>query len=428
MRQCRVPAIAVGLLLIFCQSAMAGTFNNNLFNPYDILLFKPLESHGDFVVAYEGAFHVKAFQADPDDRINATEQKHSNVFRRKAEVLQLWHNEQDFCAALQGAPHHSPHAAEASLLNIKNQKIICGLRVSGDLSVPMNLMLSARFALPYDLTLAFYLPVLLAEFKNITWAEHDAAAATTFAGRFGNFVERLEKIGSLNLSRNWRRTGIGDFATLVWWNNTYLQDKEWLKDVGVCIRGGVTFPSGARKKSDHLFDLPFGHDAGLGILFGGNIELGFGRYLKLGIDGEFHHFLGSKREHRIQTDKQQTDLLFANKANSHTQPGLLQHYTLFLKLGGLVPGLSGTIAYQHNRQHEDKIILDSARFNSLLANNAENLQDWTTHTIVGMLDYEFTDWLDCDYMPAIKLFAKNGFNGKRALLFDTAGFQINCRF
>ena len=84
MRQCRVPAIAVGLLLIFCQSAMAGTFNNNLFNPYDILLFKPLESHGDFVVAYEGAFHVKAFQADPDDRIDSTEQKHSNVFRRKA--------------------------------------------------------------------------------------------------------------------------------------------------------------------------------------------------------------------------------------------------------------------------------------------------------------------------------------------------------
>lgn len=86
------------------------------------------------------------------------------------------------------------------------------------------------------------------------------------------------------------------------------------------------------------------------------------------------------------------------------------------------------VAYQHTRQHEDSIVLDKPIFDARTINEAESLQDWTTHSIVWKLDYDFCAMDDHAVVPGVSLFAKYGFNGKRALLFDTLGVQLNLSF
>ncbi len=426
----------LGMLILLARWTYAGSPNNNLFNVYDILLFKPMpfDASFDIDIAYENGFKVRAYQADPDDRFNVdTDQsEHTNVFRRHADVLELYQDSQDFFAALSGTKKLSQQDTDARLFNIRQAKLDGKLKVVGDFEVPMNLMLAARCALPYNLTLGIYLPVLIAELKNIRWkelsSEKDLPDHATFTGRLDRELGRLEKDGKFDLRKAWKHHGVGDLATVLWWWRDYPQAKQWLKNVKVGARGGLTFPTGSRGDLHKLFQQPFGHDGGVGLLFGGTLELGFGRYIKLGIDGEFLNLFGSVKERRFQTDSKQTDLTFLNKQHVHIDPGFVQHYTLYLKVPFFANGFSSTVAYQHTRQHEDSVALEKPLFDVRTINEAESLQDWTTHSIVWKLDYDPCSLDDHVIAPSFSLFVKNGFNGKRALLFDTVGFQLNLNF
>lgn len=404
---------------------MNASVPTNLFNPYDILLYKPLApGEGfEFGAVYEGAFRSFGFQTDPDDRIVDDGTSHTNVFRRPVTPMQLWHDSQNFCAALTGADADSPLASHASFLNIKGQRIDCNLHVGAEVSIPLNLMLSARFALPYNLIFAFYVPVLNIGVKNIHW-KHKKSDSTSFASRLNEDVlENIETLSTMKMREGWQRTSIGDCSAVVWWSRYYRQFKPWLKGVTVHVRGGTVFPTGAKAREDIFFDIPFGHGQGFGVLFGGTLELSLGYHFKFGIDGEFSHFLGSSGKRRLQTNRNQTNLLLFNSGPAHVDPGLLQHYTLYLTMGSW-KGLSTTLAYQHSRQHETMIIPSMPRFDATLVNDNESIQNWTTHSIVWFLNYDPPGWEDCTYLPRLSAFVKNGLNGKRALLFDTAGVQF----
>lgn len=416
-------------LIIFGFGSLFTNVPHNLFNPYDILLYKPLApgQRFDFGVVYEGAFRSFGFQTDPDDRIVGDDTGHSNVFRRPVAPLQLWHDSQNFCAALTGAAQGSPVASHASLLNIKGQRLDCNLKVSAHIAVPMNLMLSARFALPYNLVVGFYLPVLNIALKNVTWKEHKKEEATTFSAHLDNFVDSIERLGKVKARLDWQKTAVGDFSAVVWWHRYYVQYKEWLKGVMVSARGGAIFPTGSHIRNEVLFDVPSGHGQGFGALFGCTLEMSFGYHFKLGIDGEFTHFMGSSDKRRFQTDRAQTDLIFLNSGPVHLDPGLRQHYTIFAKAGQW-KGWSTMIAYQHTRQQENTVVPALARFDSRLVNDAESVQHWTTHSMAYFLQYDPPGWEQGTYVPRLSFFVKNGFNGKRALLFDTAGVQLNMSY
>jgi hypothetical protein len=427
-------ALLMVLIVLYCKQADAGSLNNNLFKPYDILLFKsmPYDAFFDFDIAYEGAFHVNGFQADPDDRFNAETEDHTSAFRRKVDAFQLWQTAQEFFPALSGTQPLTKQDTDAHEFNIRQQRIDGSLRPKAEFNVPTNLMFAARFALPWDITLGFYLPVFFTTLKHVTWhhghSKKALPADDTFTGLINREIEKLERAGKLNLRQGWKRHGVGDFAALAWWWHDYPQAKQWLKNVRVGIRSGLTFPTGSRGDLDKFFQLPFGHDGGVGILVGGTLELGFGRYVRLGIDGEFLNLFGSVKERRFMTDNKQTDLIFLSKQSVHIDPGFTQHYTLYLKTPLFFDCLTSTLAYQHTRQHQDSIALDIPKFDVRTINDAESLQDWTTHSIVWKIDYDTCSMDNHSVVPGFSFFVKSGFNGKRALLFDTVGAQINLSY
>lgn len=388
----------------------------NLFNPYDILLFKPIPCNKcfQFNVASESSFNTKAFQSSPEDRIDSVineSTKFSDEFRRRSDTLKLWQDFQNYSAAFQNYLGNEPLPNPLPPINPPEL-----LEVNADFSVPVNLMFSAQFALPRNFSFAIYLPFYVVKLNNIKWSPNDPTKLAV-----------LEKIGKFDLHNSWTRTGIGDLTALLWWVQDFPQMKKWLRNVHINIRGGATFPTGKKADLGKLFALPFGFDAGPGVLLGATLELGFIHCVRLGIDAEVFNLFGSKKERRVKTFIDQTDLIFPNIDLVHLFPGFMQHYTLYLKFENFWRSLSATFAYQHTRQHESTISPNSALVINHIANSAESLQEWTYHNLVFLLNYDFYPE-NSRFAPSVSLFVKYGFNGKRVVSADTVGLRFSLDF
>jgi len=418
-------ATAVTLGIIPALNAITHT---NLFDPYDILLFKPIAPNRwfDLSIAYEGSLKTKGFETDPEDRVESLTNINSNEFSRRVNPLQIWQQDQNFGLALSGSELGSSEAFESFLFNLKSERLD-RLTVTGDIRVPVNLMGALRFALPCNFILGFYLPYYEMTIDNINWCETSSSDATSYEAEIDQFLARIEGLGHLNLRDGFTQKGVGDFASVLWWYQNFNQAKQWLRNVYVSLRGGLTFPTGKHAELDRVLSLPLGHGGGVGLLFGGTLELTYGECFQLGIDGEFLNLFGSRKERRIKTAMGQGDITFLQRSRTQFDPGFWQHYTLYITLSDLlIPGLATTLAYQHTRQHEGTLILDNPAFSTTIANTAEGLQDWTTHSIIALMSYEYQ--YSNLWCPSISAWFKTGFNGKRAILFDTAGFQLTFAF
>ena len=400
------------LLSFWCLSLLyAGTPPTNLFNPYDVLLV-PHEWPGtcwQFTVAVEEAYKIRAFLADDDQRCN--------TWRKCANVLQLWQDEQDALAAVKGDDFTTQLGEFAQLFNIDDDNGREGLFVPTGKMHIQNFMFSARYALGSNGTFGIHLPVYRMELNHVRWGTDSTP----------ELITALENIGNINLG-SWKRTGVGDLAGIFYWYGDYPQAKAYLRNVRLSIRAGLTFPTGKRKDEDKLLAIPFGYDGSVGALGGAGIELWFCNSLHGGIDAEFLQVFGKMRNRRIKTDPAQTDLLFLTKVQTFKEPGFLQHYTLYAESAYLWRGLSGKLAYQYTKQHDDKLSLCSDHFDPIIANSAESLWEWSTHSFIVNLTYDFYTGQKTVFKPFVSLFYKHGFNGKRALLADTITVAFSLSF
>lgn len=421
-------AAAYAALFVVSGSPLLAIPATNLFDPYDILLVKPFNKDRcfDFYVASESAFKTRAFQADPDDmnvlyKDSYGESANNNhAFSREVDVLKIWQNEQNVFNSL-----YPDQFMPSNFISVQ-----------GKLSVPANLMFAVHCSLPCDLMVGVYLPYYFVELKNVQW--NVPASATRTTEQINQQLNYLETAGKFDLRSNWQQSGIGDLTALVWWARGFPQAKQWLKLVNVSVRGGLTFPTGKDTNIEHIFGLPLGNNAGVGFLFGGTLELGLFHHLKFGLDAEFLQLLGSQKMRRYKHQMYETDLVFTEpfgdlyldqvtrypESKAFEDPGFLQHYTIYAS-GYDLCGANITLAYQHKRQHENALTLDTARVNPEIIDIAESLQDWTMHNIVCMLDYK----MDFKHIsPMFTAFVKYGFNGKRVISCNTIGAQVSLDF
>jgi len=411
------------LILCGCVAyAHADIQRMNLFTPYDMLL-RPhniVTSQWQTTVAHEASVEHHAFQ--PDDPRGPM----GNDFRREVPLLELFQSEQNGLAALKGAPQGAQQAALAQQFSMHDDNGEHGrFSVSADLDVN-NTLISVYRHFHQGISFGVHLPVIDMHLCNVQWREK--RDDVTFEDRIEpDLISALEGISNTSL-RSWKRSGVGDMAAIMSWQRYFPQPKPILYNVAVNVRGGLLFPTGEDRDDNRLLGLPFGHDAGYGFLVAGNLELWLGPYVQYGLDTEIMHHFGATQFRRIQTNLTQTDLLFANRDFVFKEPGLMQHFTIYGKISNYIPGVTARIAYQYTRQNEDKLYLTSDRFNPIVANEAESLQEWTTHSFVGDVTYTFRSVGYEQYKPYISAFAKHGFNGQRAILIDSVGLQVGIDF
>lgn len=405
----------------------------NLFRPSDRFLMPTpsYQDHFQFTVGYEGAVKTEGFQDTFEDENPFS----GPCIKRKAcnpvNILQIYQTNQNGIAAFKGLDSDTKFGQFSQIFNINDENKNQGIFVpKAKLLVPFNFLFSARFNWCYyenNFTLGLHLPYLSMELKDVRWLQKGSCESVCESKFDRNLIKMIKKVSDIDLD-GWKRTGPGDFlAQMVWLRDFEQDDKPFLSNVRVNTRLGLNFPTGLKQDENKLLAVSFGNDGCWGIEFAAGLDLTFCDYLKAGIDVDFLYLFGNTRCRRIKTDCNQTDLLFLNKVTAYKEYGLNQQYNLYLE--SLWCGTSFKVNYQYLRGNESKLFLCNDKFDSILVNNAESLQEWTTHSLIFGLTYDYGYYNpDACTIPAVTGWFKWGFNGKRAILADTLGLTFTLSF
>ncbi len=415
-------AVLILCSITFLTPILADFFPINFFRPWDINLRPPEWCGAPLQVTgfYEGGIKSWGYNA------------HNNAVN----VLQIFDATQDSLAMLQGFP---PDSIESQffnnvLLNPQDDGIRGHFKVTGDFSLLANAVLCARYHFCHNIMVGFFVPVLSMQLRNVQFT--DLTKDLTLEDEIvrenltQNFVQTIKLFDpELNLT-GWRKTGFGDCVLLAEWLRFFEQDKEYLKNVALNVRGGVSFPTGFKTDVNDIFFIPSGFDGSWGLIFGAGLILNWIDYVRAGVDFEFLTLFGNTRVRRIKVSPGQTDLLFLAKARAHTEDGFTQRYNIFGELFRFYRGLSASVIYQYWKHSEDRLALFTNDFSTQIANTAHNLQEWTIHQFIFKIDYDFQEDIDqmSWFKPQLQLFYKLPFNGSRAVVAQTVGFGITLNF
>ena len=407
----------------------------NLFRPSDRPLMPepgvPSWSN-TFSIGYEGAFNIRGFRSNEDEiEINSIDTRACSGCDKKTCVLKIFQENQNALAALKGCDPDTGPGQLANLFNINDEAGNIGrYRACGDLSVPMNLLLSYRMYFNHGLRLELHLPVIHAELKDVCWEQVDGSLPEQ---RLDDcLLDTIQEVSGLDIG-GWKRTGVGDFVVQGVWMRNFYQNRPLLNDVAVQARLGLMFPTGLEKDDDKILAFAFGNDGAWALQFAGGIDLTFCQNYRAGVDAEFIYMFGNTRCRRIKTAANQTDLFFLNKVPVYREFGLGQQFNVYLETFDLFNCASFKINYQFLKRNDDRVDIADDRINSAFSNDERNgalsLFDWTAHSLIFMARYEpWKHYNTSPVYPSVLAWIKYGFNGKRALLANTVGIQFNLAF
>lgn len=398
----------------------------NAFIPYDPLLiaYRPPQCLAQLAITCaEFGFHTTGFMDTSDDDCG---------IQTRGNVLQIWQKKQDAIAAFKRAPADSPAGQAAQLLNLDDDTQSFGQYTPcAEFSMPLNLGLAARFGVSRnqfpEITFAAYIPYRIVQLKNIRW--RDDNPRTTFEEITApDLLTEIERIGDINLHQSWTRHGFGDLLVRAEYNKFFIQRRPWLRAVNLALRGGVIIPTGLPANNRLLYAEPLGYGGGFGMHASGMLMLCYQHGITLGLDGELLHLFGTHTHTRVKIDPAQTDLLLITKIPVFREPGFIQRFTLLLEKSQNGGGLTGTVAYQYFKKSDDFLFPCVSGFDNNIINNAESLQESTAHSFVLLLSYDWAYNIHWRTVPSCAAFLKIGFNGKRSLITDSAGFTLSISF
>ncbi|MCX5922855.1 MAG: hypothetical protein NTX86_06035 [Candidatus Dependentiae bacterium] len=386
----------------------------NLLRQYDTLI-RPdfrFDTTGHISVLAEHGFNAKGF-GECGDFTN---------------VLRLWNEDQDALKMLEGFDSASPIGLLATNLRADgaNDDGVRGhFNVCGNLHYD-TVAFAGRWHFLNTWFLTAYLPVNVMHLSDVTWVNQTQNVS---AGDFSvkrkltnDFFANVKRLGDGLELGSWKRTGVGDLIVLIEWMENFIQNKPLLKNAQVTWRLGTNFPTGLRQDEDKIFALPFGYDGALGVIFGFGLDLSLGDYFKVGGDVQLQHLFGNTRCRRIKTDVLQTELLLLQKTAVYKDFGLMQRFNLYCQFCNM-KGFDIKFGYQFFKRGDDVLAVSSPNFSDNIANTAISLEDFTMHHAIIKANYDFSVLMDkgACVKPALSLYARLPFNGKRAALCPAFG-------
>ncbi len=348
--------------------------------------------------------------------------------------LQIWQSNQNALAMLEGFPEDSALGKLRNLIDATDDGVRGHLNVCGDLSMPIDLGLAARWSFYQDWAIAAYLPFFDMHLKNVRWTdltqEVTAADLRTKEYLTNNLFCIADQMGGGLDLRGWHRRGVGDLTLMIEWFKDFRQYKPFLKNVRVNWRTGVIIPTGLKEDVNKLFAIPFGTNGAWALPFEVGLDLTLGSCVKAGLDVLLIHTFGNTLCRRIKTDIAQTDLLLLQQAKSYIDYGLWQQYSLYLQLWKFYKGASCMAGYQYIKRGDNEISLYANDFSSVAANSAQSLKDFTMHQVFVRFDYDFAEHLtdQAPVRPQLSLFTRLPFNGKRSAMLATFGIGLTLNF
>jgi hypothetical protein len=431
--------LAIGTISGICNAFV----QSNFFRPYDSALRLPLLKKSERESLWLGDFHVGA-QMEYGSRSSGR-----NWDNKRRNILQLHGDTQSIIQMLKEPVGNAVAKIDDILFQLglpEDVGNIGKIKLFGDykefdINLHGSYKLPVKSFMPGDLLLSLYLPITHKKisgfrYEDLTptepglglYAGHVEAARKVAEG-VATLKEGLSKFGNLDIS-DWKKTGIGDIALLLEWQNRYRQDKEFLKNVYLRVKGGVSIPSGSQKDEDKAFSMPLGFDGAWGIPLGMGMELDYIHNIRAGIDVDFLILFDKTRMRRLKTHVHQTELLLLNKGEATKEYGLTWQFHLFLQVYHLWRGFSAGSAYQFVKRDDDRLSPKYNDFSFSTVNSANSLKEWVAHNILFKVNYDFfeEEGKNWPIAPQVSLFYKLPIAGKNIIDNHTVGMQLAMNF
>lgn len=422
----RIRRLVVSAIMI---SGSIGAFApSNEFRPYDAAfsLLRP-RKNDIFKLSVDGEYGARRSGRNWDS-------KHKNV-------LALHDDSESAIGMVQ-----EPVNATASLIAAQKQinpSIIKDDGKRGNIAFAgkysgMNVNVNGSYVLPFkeipgQFDVRFYVPVVAKKISDVTFTDltvDDTSLENSTVKKVltDNLIANAKSFGNLDLSA-WEKVGLGDIAILLGWCNDYSQDKEFLKNVTLHAKAGLSLPTGAQRDEDKAFSMALGRDGSVGLPIGMGMGLDFVHHIRAGIDVDFLVLFDKTREMRLKTHDLQTGFLLMNKGRVTHERGLLWQFHLFLQAYRFVNGFSVGVDYQFVKQDNDRLNPRNNDFSFSLVNSVGSLKEWNVHNILFRAHYDFVqDSHDVAIAPQVGFFYKLPVAGKNVIDTHTIGGQLVLNF
>lgn len=341
--------------------------------------------------------------------------------------------DQNALAMLKGMGDNTEANAIAQAINADGDTGVRGhYIVTGDYNIPFQFVLAGHYHWNEEWTIGAHLPFYHMKFDNIVWENQTKTGgpddAQTRELLTNNFFSNVSRLGdNLNL-QDWSQYGAGDLTTMISWSRHFFQNREWLKEVTINARGGVTFPLGVKKNVDKAFSLPFGNDGAYTIPFGAGIDLRFKKYAWVGINVTFDHIFSHTKVRRIMTHADQTNYLLLQKANTRKEYGFVQMFNVYIE-PQISDAFSLRFAYAHSKIGDDKLFVLSEDYSSIIANKNIALEEGTTHDFVMQCNWDAAKLKPtARFKPQGSIFAQIPFKARGSLQSASIGFSMSATF
>ena len=351
----------------------------------------------------------------------------------KVSSPQYLSSEQNALAMIKGMPEGSQARAISDIINWHDDNGVRGhYIVDGDFNILSQVVVTGQYHFDHEWTIGLSLPFYHMRFDNIVWnnqtKNETADDRNTRRLLTNNFFSNVAKLGDgLNL-QDWEQRGIGDTTLMTTWSRQFFQNREWIKQVNVTARAGVTFPTGIKKNEDKAFSLPFGNDGAYALPFGAGLDLRFKNLFWVGVNATFEHIFSHTKVRRIMTNEAQTHYLLLQKANTRKEYGFVQMFNLYIQ-PQISDAFSLRFAYAHTKTGDDKLFILSEDFSTMTANKSIELEDGTTHDLLIQFNWDAAKLKpNARFKPTGSVFAQIPFNGRSTLQSASLGFSVSMHF
>lgn len=349
-------------------------------------------------------------------------------------VAQVWNAQQDALAMLKGFAPGTPQYELAQLLNVNDDNGTRGhFSVTGTFNMMFSWLNVLRFNLPQGFFIDASIPFYAMRFHHVDWDDltpditlEDKLTKQLLTNNIGTITETLGD--GLNIY-GWERSGFGDTSIFAGWFGRFLQEKDWIKEVLVSVRMGITFPTGIKADQNVIMPIAFGNDGAFALPFGAGLDVRFRKVCWAGGHLTFMHIFDHERDFRIATNPNQTSFLYLQKARARQEYGFIQIANLYIE-PQFYNGFSLRCAYEHIKQSQDRFNVLDNTFSSAIANFTSSLTEWTVHQLLFQLKWDGT-WQknnNCGMCPQVSLFAVVPFNGRSSLQTHMLGISADLSF
>lgn len=415
-------------IFLLIQNRIDGIQHTNFFEPYEFLLDLDRISVNhhpcswELGVRFEGGFNFKGFPIDLKDSLV---QSYNAVTIKSNPAQYINLIESDFASFFgnntqsnlgQFVQQYTPYqgVTASQLIQFEGELELNG--ITGSVEYWFNKHIKLGYYLPFY---AFNLKSLNNQKNNKNQFYENTIC--------NNIYETFQENNSPAVP--YTQVGLGDSQLLLSWQHYFFENRDFITGLFATLRAGL-YLSTARGKEEYsktFLKIPLGYDCSWGIPFGGSIEIDIGCYGGAGIAADCITFFPSLMNRTIKTDMRQTDMLICNESISLLEPGFRESFSVFLTGHDENRSLLGTLAYQYSKQNESDIILCQTDYPNLIAQTADLLESWTTHNLIFVLG-GIKNNIDKNSDLKYECFLKYGFQGCRAIVCNSFGFQITLSY